>query len=193
MLVKVPYNLRVDDEVRIYEKLLKESGVRGVHIAPHTLRAASIFAILTRLEPSKKSGMSLVKKLKLYNGESVEGFTSKDVKELQEEAVREGMIGISPAFVGNVHLSGTVLFSWLNCSQGPRDNHRPSAGNQKHPASAGVYPDQGGCLCNTKRGRLHPEVPTPRCAGPAASAGGRRRRAWPRSLRTLRSPLTAGR
>lgn len=70
ILVKVPYNLRVSDEVRIYEKLLADSALKGVHIAPHTLRVASTFAILTRLEPSKKAGLSLMKKLKLYDGEA---------------------------------------------------------------------------------------------------------------------------
>src|SRR5580765_3640148 len=64
ILVKVPYNLRASDEVKIYEKLLKQSALQNVHIAPYTLRVASIFAILTRLEPSKKAGMSQMKKLK---------------------------------------------------------------------------------------------------------------------------------
>ncbi|BDG61040.1 PrkA family serine protein kinase [Caldinitratiruptor microaerophilus] len=119
ILIRVPYNLRVDDEVKIYEKLLRESGVRGVHIAPYTLKVASIFAILTRLEPSKKAGMSLMKKLKLYNGESVEGFTRKDIKELQEEAVREGMIGISPRYVIN-RLSAALADDDVRCL-GPLD------------------------------------------------------------------------
>ncbi|HEY0068369.1 MAG TPA: protein prkA, partial [Chloroflexia bacterium] len=86
ILVKVPYNLRVSDEVRIYEKLLKQSALQAVHVAPHTLDVASIFAVLTRLEPSKKAGVSLMKKLKLYNGEDIEDFKAKDVKELQEES-----------------------------------------------------------------------------------------------------------
>jgi serine protein kinase len=101
ILVKVPYNLRASDEVKIYEKLLKQSALQNVHIAPYTLRIASIFAILTRLEPSKKAGMSLMKKLKLYDGEDIEDFKQKDVKELQDEAVREGMDGISPRYVIN--------------------------------------------------------------------------------------------
>src|SRR5690348_6012536 len=74
ILVKVPYNLRVSDEVKIYEKLLGQSALKDVHIAPHTLRIASTFAVLTRLEPSKKAGMSLLKKLKLYDGQSVDGY-----------------------------------------------------------------------------------------------------------------------
>jgi serine protein kinase len=101
ILVKVPYNLRVSDEVKIYEKLLRQSALKNVHIAPYTLRIASIFAILTRLEPSKKAGMSLLKKLKLYDGEDMEDFKQKDVRELQEEALREGMDGISPRYVIN--------------------------------------------------------------------------------------------
>jgi serine protein kinase len=101
ILVKVPYNLRVSDEVKIYEKLLRQSALKNVHIAPYTLRIASIFAVLTRLEPSKKAGMSLLKKLKLYDGEDMEDFKQKDVRELQEEAVREGMDGISPRYVIN--------------------------------------------------------------------------------------------
>ncbi|HLG76223.1 MAG TPA: protein prkA [Ktedonobacteraceae bacterium] len=108
ILAKVPYNLRVSDEVKIYEKLLKQSSLQSVHIAPYTLRVASLFAILTRLEPSKKAGMSLMKKLKLYDGEDMEDFKQKDVRELQEEAVREGMDGISPRYVIN-RLSNALI------------------------------------------------------------------------------------
>lgn len=114
ILVKVPYNLRVSDEIKIYEKLLRQSELKNVHIAPHTLEVASIFAVLSRLEPSRKAGMSLMKKLKLYNGEEVEGFSSKDVKDLQEEATREGMTGISPRYVIN-RLSQAVSKPGISC------------------------------------------------------------------------------
>lgn len=114
ILVKVPYNLRVSDEVKIYEKLLKQSALKDVHIAPNTLRIASIFAILTRLEASKKAGMSLMKKLKLYDGEDMEDFKQKDVRELQEEAVREGMDGISPRYVIN-RLSNALVKPNVTC------------------------------------------------------------------------------
>jgi serine protein kinase len=60
-----------------------------------------MFAVLSRLEASKKAGMSPVKKMKLYDGEIVEGFKQSDVRELQEEAIREGMDGISPRLVIN--------------------------------------------------------------------------------------------
>ena len=108
ILVKVPYNLRASDEVKIYEKLLKQSALQNIHIAPYTLRIASVFAVLTRLEPSKKAGMSLMKKLKLYDGEDIEDFKQKDIKELQEEAMREGMDGISPRYVIN-RLSNALI------------------------------------------------------------------------------------
>ncbi|HZC04668.1 MAG TPA: protein prkA [Ktedonobacterales bacterium] len=114
ILVKVPYNLRVSDEVRIYEKLLGQSALQNVHIAPHTLRIASTFAILSRLEPSKKAGMSLMKKLKLYDGEDMEEFKQKDIKELQDETTREGMDGISPRYVIN-RLSSALVRDGVAC------------------------------------------------------------------------------
>ncbi|HEX2999438.1 MAG TPA: PrkA family serine protein kinase [Armatimonadota bacterium] len=114
ILVRVPYNLRVSEEVRIYEKLLKQSALHTVHIAPHTLRVASIFAVLSRLEPSQKAGMSLMKKLKIYDGEDVDGFKAKDAKELQDETEREGMDGISPRYVIN-RLSNALIKEGLTC------------------------------------------------------------------------------
>jgi len=114
ILVKVPYNLRVSDEVRIYQKLLRQSAIRDVHIAPGTLETAATFAVLTRLEESKKAGMTLMKKLKLYDGQAVEGYTPQDVRELQEEAVREGMDGISPRYVIN-RISAAIVRDGVQC------------------------------------------------------------------------------
>jgi len=115
ILVKVPYNLKVTEEVRIYEKLLEQSNIKDtVHLAPHTLRVASLFAVLSRLEPPKKAGMSLMKKLRLYDGEDVEGFTTRDVRELQDETVREGMDGISPRYVIN-QLSRALIRQGVTC------------------------------------------------------------------------------
>ncbi|HEY7350527.1 MAG TPA: LAGLIDADG family homing endonuclease [Ktedonobacterales bacterium] len=114
ILIKVPYNLRVTDEVKIYEKLLKQSAMQNVHLAPNTLRIASTFAVLTRLEPSKKAGMSLLKKLKLYDGEDLEDFKQKDIKELQDEATREGMEGISPRYIIN-RLSSALVRENVTC------------------------------------------------------------------------------
>ncbi|MBA4115916.1 MAG: protein prkA, partial [Rubrobacter sp.] len=114
ILVKVPYNLRVSDEIRIYEKLLKQSARKDVHLAPHTLETAAIFAVLSRLEESKKANMSPLKKLKLYDGQPVEGFTNKDLRELQAESDREGMDGISPRYVIN-RISAALVKDGVTC------------------------------------------------------------------------------
>ncbi|MFN7929807.1 MAG: protein prkA [Blastocatellia bacterium] len=102
IMVKVPYNLKISQEERIYEKLLQQSEVlRNIHIAPHTLKVAAMFAVMTRLEEPKKANVDIVKKMKLYDGEDVEGFKSRDMKELKAETVREGMDGISPRYIIN--------------------------------------------------------------------------------------------
>ncbi|MGH7985377.1 MAG: PrkA family serine protein kinase [Candidatus Binataceae bacterium] len=99
VVVKVPYNLRLSEEVKIYQKIIRNSDFRA-HVAPHTLEMASMFAILSRLEPNSKC--DLMTKLRLYNGEEVveKGRTKKiDVQELKEDAKREGMNGISTRFI----------------------------------------------------------------------------------------------
>jgi serine protein kinase len=101
IMVRIPYNLKVSQEERIYQKLLRATSLEGVHIAPHTLRVAAIFAVLSRLEEPKMSGLTLLKKLKLYDGEDVDGFRQKDVKQIKEQTEREGMDGISPRFIIN--------------------------------------------------------------------------------------------
>jgi len=55
--------------------------------------------VLTRLEEPKKAGLSLLQKLKLYDGKSIPGFTEDSIRELREEAHREGMQGISPRYI----------------------------------------------------------------------------------------------
>ena len=112
-VVKVPYNLRVSEEVRIYEKLIGQSDVNDktigseldlsrIHIAPYTLRVAAMFAILTRLKASKKAGLSLLTKMKLYDGERQVGdWDQRNLKELHDEFQDEGMNGLSPRFVIN--------------------------------------------------------------------------------------------
>ncbi|MBI3650010.1 MAG: PrkA family serine protein kinase [Acidobacteria bacterium] len=115
ILVKVPYNLKVTQEERIYDKLLKQSeALRNIHIAPNTLKIAAMFAVMTRLEVPKKANIDIVKKMKLYDGEDVEGFKLKDVREMQEETVREGMDGISPRYIIN-RLSGALVKDNITC------------------------------------------------------------------------------
>jgi serine protein kinase len=115
IMIRVPYNLKVTQEERIYDKLLKQSeALNTVHIAPHTLRVAAMFAVMTRLEEPKRANIDLVKKMKLYDGEDVEGFKSKDVRELREESEREGMDGISPRYIIN-RLSGALVRDGVAC------------------------------------------------------------------------------
>ncbi|MFO0831669.1 MAG: hypothetical protein U0637_07475 [Phycisphaerales bacterium] len=97
--IDVPYNIRLDDEVRIYQKDFNGAKIKSIHIAPHTLEVAAMWAVLTRLEEPKKAGLTLLQKLKLYNGKSIPGFTEDSVRELKEEAHREGMNGISPRYI----------------------------------------------------------------------------------------------
>ncbi|HZZ44755.1 MAG TPA: hypothetical protein VFE58_17595 [Tepidisphaeraceae bacterium] len=97
--IDVPYNVRLDDEIKIYLKDFGPDRVRGVHIAPHTIEVAAMWAVLTRLADPKKAGISRLQKLKLYNGKSIPGFTEDSIKELKEEAPREGMHGISPRYI----------------------------------------------------------------------------------------------
>ncbi|MDO3675797.1 PrkA family serine protein kinase [Paenibacillus ehimensis] len=101
IVMPIPYNLKVSDEEKIYAKLIKQSDMKHVHIAPHALRAAAIFSILTRLKESKKQGMDLVKKMRMYDGEEVEGYKETDLKEMQSEYLEEGMSGIDPRYVIN--------------------------------------------------------------------------------------------
>ncbi|SDF82415.1 PrkA family serine protein kinase [Sporomusa acidovorans] len=97
--VEVPYCLELDEEVKIYRKILGNSSFNA-HIAPHTIEMASMFAILSRLAPSNK--VDPLTKLKLYNGEEIveKGSAKKvDILEIKEEVSREGMTGISTRFI----------------------------------------------------------------------------------------------
>jgi serine protein kinase len=114
IMVRIPYNLKVSQEERIYHKLLQRTSLQDVHLAPHTLRVAAIFAVLSRLEEPKMQGLTLTKKLKLYDGEDVEGFRKQDVKLIREHTEREGMDGISPRFVIN-RVSASLIKPDTHC------------------------------------------------------------------------------
>ena len=114
IVMPIPYNLRVSDEEKIYAKLIQQSDVNHIHIAPHTLRSVAIFTILTRLKETKKQGMDLVKKMLLYDGEAIEGFKDADLKELQNEFLDEGMSGIDPRYVIN-RISSALIRQQMPC------------------------------------------------------------------------------
>jgi len=108
IVMPIPYNLKVSQEECIYEKMIKESDMTHVHIAPHALKVAAIFSVLTRLEDSKKQGIDTLKKMRLYDGENVEGFNQMDVEELKKEFPNEGMNGIDPRYVIN-RISSAII------------------------------------------------------------------------------------
>src|SRR6202140_523048 len=97
--IDIPYITKLGEEVKIYEKDYNAHRIRGKKIAPHTLEVAAMWAVLTRLEEPKNAGLTLLQKLKLYNGKTLPGFTEDNIKELREESEREGMHGISPRYV----------------------------------------------------------------------------------------------
>ena len=72
--VDVPYITRLSDEVKIYEKDYGPNRVQGKHIAPHTIEMAAMWAVLTRLKEPKKANLTLLQKLKLYNGKTLAGL-----------------------------------------------------------------------------------------------------------------------
>ncbi|MFG0331017.1 MAG: PrkA family serine protein kinase [Phycisphaerales bacterium] len=106
--IDIPYNIRLDDEIKIYQKDFGPHRVKQIHIAPHTIEVAAMWAVLTRLEEPKKSGLTLMQKMKLYNGKAISGYTEDSVRELLEEAMREGMIGISPRYIQD-KISNTLV------------------------------------------------------------------------------------
>jgi serine protein kinase len=101
IVMPIPYNLSVTEEEKIYKKLIGQSDLAHIHIAPHSLRTAAIFSVLTRLKESKKQGVDLLKKMRLYDGEAVEGTNDIDLEELRNEHLDEGMSGIDPRYVIN--------------------------------------------------------------------------------------------
>ncbi|MBE0342806.1 protein prkA, partial [Paenibacillus sp. 28ISP30-2] len=101
IVMPIPYNLKVSEEEKIYAKLIEQSDMKHIHIAPHALRTAAIFSVLTRLKETKKQGMDLVKKMRMYDGEEVEGYKTADLKEMQSEFLEEGMSGVDPRYVIN--------------------------------------------------------------------------------------------
>ena len=97
--IDVPYITKISEEVKIYEKDFASGKVRGKHVAPHTLEIGAMWAVLTRLEDPKKHNLTVLQKMKLYDGRMLPGYTQDTVKELRKDSKREGMDGISPRYV----------------------------------------------------------------------------------------------
>jgi serine protein kinase len=102
--IQVPYNSRVDDEVRIYSKTsLNAAQNRNIHISPHAAWIASLWSVMTRLaEP--KSDITLLQKALLYNGEQLKDYTPFKVQQMKKDVpieANELLKGIAPRTVEN--------------------------------------------------------------------------------------------
>ena len=113
--IDVPYITKLQEEVKIYQKDFNSVSVPHIHIAPHTLEMAAMWSILTRLEEPKKANLTLMQKLKLYNGKTTQQFTEDNIKELRKEAKREGMDGISPRYIQDKISNALVVDKGSGC------------------------------------------------------------------------------
>ncbi|MDD5248354.1 MAG: PrkA family serine protein kinase [Rhodocyclaceae bacterium] len=120
-IVKVPYCLRVSEEVKIYEKLIANSSLGDAPCAPDTLRMMAQFAVLSRLKEPENS--SIYSKMRIYDGENLKD-TDPKAKSYQEyrdyAGVDEGMTGLSTRFAFKI-LSKVFNF-----------DHREVAANPVH-------------------------------------------------------------
>ena len=111
VIVQIPYSLSYLDEARIYEKLISNANTfRDVHLDPHALKVAAAFSILTRVKSSEQEELDLSKKLRLYAGEDVQGFSEIEIERISAETPDEGLTGVSPRFVINA-LSNAITRS----------------------------------------------------------------------------------
>ena len=111
VIVQVPYTLSYPEEARIYRKLTSSTqAFKEVHLDPHLLRVAAVFAILTRLGENEDKETELAKKVRLYAGEDVEGMSRAEADKIREKKPDEGLAGVSPRFVINA-LSSAIIQS----------------------------------------------------------------------------------
>ena len=128
--IDIPYITRASEERKIYEKDYNAQKIRGKHIAPHTLETAAMWAVLTRLEDPKKHQLSLVQKMKLYDGKTLPGFTQDNIKELRKESQHEGMDGISPRYIRDKISNALVSDRGEGCPPGRRAGRAAESGRK---------------------------------------------------------------
>ena len=101
--VRVPYSLRVDEEVKIYEKLIRNSSLADAPCSPKTLELLAEFSVMSRLVPPQNS--KLYSKMRVYNGENLKETDpgAKSIHEYKDAAgINEGMEGMSTRFAFKV-------------------------------------------------------------------------------------------
>jgi serine protein kinase len=118
-VVKVPYCLRVSEEVKIYQKLLRNSSLKNAPCAPHTLEMLAQFTVLSRLKEPENS--SIYSKMRVYDGENLKD-TDPRAKSYQEykdfAGVDEGMQGLSTRFAFKI-LSKVFNFDHTEVAANP--------------------------------------------------------------------------
>jgi serine protein kinase len=114
VIIQVPYTLNYKEEARIYHKLISSAApaFRDVHLDPHVLHAAAVFAILSRIQEGDQKEVELVRKVRIHADEEVEGINRADLRRIREKdkAPDEGLAGVSPRFVINA-LSNAIIQS----------------------------------------------------------------------------------
>jgi len=112
VIIQVPYTLNYRDEARIYRKLISAAApaFREVHLDPHVLHAAAVFAIFTRLHEGEQKEAELVQAVRVHAGEDVEGINRAEAERMRQKMPDEGLGGVSPRFVINA-LSNAIIQS----------------------------------------------------------------------------------
>ncbi|HEX6008053.1 MAG TPA: serine protein kinase, partial [Burkholderiales bacterium] len=109
VIIQVPYTLSYKDEARIYKKLISSAvAFKEVHLDPHALHTAAVFAILTRLHEGEEKETEFSKKVRVHAGEDVEGVNQADAERIRARMPDEGLGGVSPRFVINA-LSNAII------------------------------------------------------------------------------------
>ncbi|MDX2505115.1 MAG: PrkA family serine protein kinase [Gammaproteobacteria bacterium] len=118
-IVKVPYCMRVSEEIKIYQKLLDNSSLSQEPCAPSTLKMLSQFVMLSRLKEPENS--SLFSKMRVYDGENLKDIdpNAKSYQEFHDFAgVDEGMTGLSTRFAFKI-LSKVFNFDHTEIAANP--------------------------------------------------------------------------
>lgn len=118
-IVKVPYCLRVTEEIQIYRKLLKHSSLAGSPCAPDTLDMLAQFSVLSRIKEPENS--SIFSKMKVYDGQNIKDTDpkAKSIQEYRDAAgVNEGMEGLSTRFAFKI-LSKVFNFDTTEVAANP--------------------------------------------------------------------------
>src|SRR2546421_9802964 len=111
VIIQFPYTLNYKEEARIYRKLCSSTqAFRQVHLDPHALHVAAVFAVLSRLGEAEERDADNVKNVRLYAGEDVEGVSATEADKMRQKNPDEGLAGVSPRFVINA-LSNAIIQS----------------------------------------------------------------------------------